>query len=72
MAGEDEIIQKFRVMDDGAVQTLTAIDKETQQLRKSTEELGRANQEAGKKTGELTHHHMSARQDANYFDKIHQ
>jgi hypothetical protein len=61
MAAEDEIIQKFRVQDEGGVKTLAAIDEQTQQLRKSTEGLNDKTKEAGQETEKLTAHHISAR-----------
>ena len=61
MAGEDEIIQKFRVVDEGAVQTLSNIDKQMQQVRGSSESLNRTVQESGKQMESLPQHHLNAR-----------
>jgi hypothetical protein len=68
MAGEDEIIQKFRVQDDGAVQTLTNIDKQMQNVRTTTANLnstvkehGGSITQLGEKMVGLGERHMNAR-----------
>ena len=76
MAGEDEIIQKWRIVDAGAVQTLTNIDKQIQATRTSTASLNTTVQEHGgqiTKLGEkmvgLGERHMNARHAVMLFSE---
>ena len=76
MAGEDEIIQKFRVQDDGAVQTLTNIDKKTQDMRTTTANLnstvkehGGSITQLGEKMVGLSGTHMNARHAVMLFSE---